>query len=218
MSGHLYVVSGFSGAGKGTLMHKLVTERNPDGRYALSVSMTTRAPRVGEQNGVQYFFVSKPEFEATIARGGLLEHTIYDNNYYGTPKRYVDEQLAAGRDVILEIEVDGGGQIRKLYPDAVLIFVVTPSADELVRRLHGRGTNSEEDIRRRLTQACVESRKIPEYDYLLVNDDLEDATDRLEGIIHAVDTGKTDDAEQFRPDKRTDLITALQEGLAKVVH
>ena len=170
--GILMVVSGFSGAGKGTIMKKVV-ERCPD--CALSVSATTRAPREGEKHGVDYFYVTREEFERMIAEGELLEYASYQGNYYGTPRRYVEQALAEGRDVILEIEVQGASKIRKIFPEAVTIFVTPPDAKELMRRLSGRGTESAEAVQGRLQRATEEADSMPLYDYLLVNDDLEEA-------------------------------------------
>ena len=130
------VISGFSGAGKGTLVKKLL--QNYD-NYALSISMTTRKPREGERDGVEYFFVDREKFEKTIAENGLIEYATYCDNYYGTPRAYVEEQLAAGKDVILEIEIQGALQIKKKFPESLLLFVTPPCAEELRRRLEGRG-------------------------------------------------------------------------------
>ena len=168
--GILIVVSGFSGAGKGTIM-KALTERYEG--YALSVSATTRSPRPGEEDGKAYFFKSVEEFEQMIADGALIEYARYVSNYYGTPRSYVEEQLAAGHDVILEIEIQGARKIKEQYPDAVLLFVTTNDAQTLKDRLTGRGTESEEVIRNRLLRAAQEAEGIEEYDYLVVNDDLD---------------------------------------------
>ncbi len=137
--GILVVLSGFSGAGKGTIM-KALLERHDD--YALSISATTRKPRAGEVEGREYFFVSKEQFLSMVEEDALIEHAQYVDNYYGTPKRYVEEQRAAGKDVILEIEIQGALKIKEKFPDALLIFVMPPDAAELERRLTGRGTES----------------------------------------------------------------------------
>lgn len=179
--GLLIVVSGFSGAGKGTLMKRLL-EKYPD-QYALSVSATTRAPREGEQNGREYFFVSTETFEAMIAEGALIEHAKYVSNYYGTPRAYVMEKLEEGRDVLLEIELQGAFQIREQFPQAVLIFVTPPSAEELKRRLTGRGTETDDVIAARMRRAVEESVYMDRYDYLLVNDDLEACVDEMHRLI-----------------------------------
>ena len=180
--GILIVVSGFSGAGKGTLMKRLVEEY--DG-YSLSISATTREPRPGEEDGREYFFLSREQFEKRIADHALIEHAEYCGNYYGTPKDYVERELAAGRDVILEIEIQGALKIKEQYPDALLLFVSTPDAAELRRRLSGRGTETAEVIDRRLHRAAQEAEGIEEYDYIVVNDDLEKCVKELHEIIDA---------------------------------
>ncbi|MCM1155623.1 MAG: guanylate kinase [Roseburia sp.] len=180
--GILIVVSGFSGAGKGTLMKKLVAEYED---YALSISATTRDPRPGEQDGREYFFLDKAAFEKKIAAGGFIEHACYCDNYYGTPRDYVESQLAAGKDVILEIEIQGALQIRKEYPTALLLFVMPPDAKELKRRLMGRGTETQEVIVKRLERAVEEAEGIEEYDYIVVNDDLDVCVKELHEIIVA---------------------------------
>ncbi len=180
--GILIVVSGFSGAGKGTLMKKLVEDYEG---YSLSISATTRSPRPGEENGREYFFLTKEEFEKRIADNALIEHAQYCGNYYGTPRDYVEEQMTLGHDVILEIEIQGALAIKKQYPDAVLLFVAPPSAAELRRRLMGRGTETAEVIDKRLRRAAEEAQGIEEYDYLLINDDLETCVKELHAIIDA---------------------------------
>lgn len=180
--GSLTVVSGFSGAGKGTLMKHLLAKYN---RYALSVSVTTRQKRPGEREGVDYFYITQEQFEDLVAHNGLLEYAGYVNHCYGTPRRYVEEQMAAGKDVLLEIEVQGARQIKKLIPEAILIFVTPPSAEELRRRLKGRGTESDEVIASRLKQAKEEVKAVDEYDYIIVNDDLDQAVEDLHHTIQA---------------------------------
>ena len=203
--GILIVVSGFSGAGKGTIM-KALTERYEG--YALSVSATTRSPRPGEEDGKAYFFKSVEEFEQMIADGALIEYARYVSNYYGTPRSYVEEQLAAGHDVILEIEIQGARKIKAQYPDAVLLFVTTNDAQTLKDRLTGRGTESEEVIRNRLLRAAQEAEGVDEYDYLLVNDQLEDAVDRLHNIIQS---------EHFAMRRNLGFIHEIQAQAAKFV-
>ncbi len=178
--GILTVVSGFSGAGKGTLMKSLLSKYD---NYALSVSMTTRSPRPGEVDGKDYFFISKEEFEKNIAGDKLIEHAQYVENYYGTPKDYVFEQLEAGKDVLLEIEIQGALQIKKKFPDALLLFVTTKDAQTLVSRLKGRGTETEEVILKRLRRAAQESEGIEEYEYLIINDDLDVCVEEMHDII-----------------------------------
>lgn len=180
--GVLVVVSGFSGAGKGTIMKSLMAKYD---NYALSVSATTRSPRPGEEDGREYFFRTREEFEEMIRQDQLIEYAQYVENYYGTPRIYVEEQLAAGRDVILEIEIQGARKIKKKFPEAVLVFVTAPSMAELKDRLVGRGTESQEVIRQRLARAAKEAEGVEEYDYLLVNDDLEKAVDTLHDIIQS---------------------------------
>jgi guanylate kinase len=180
--GILIVVSGFSGAGKGTLMKKLVQEYD---NYALSISATTRAPRPGEENGREYFFLKRGEFEQKIDENGLIEYACYCDNYYGTPRAYVEEQLAAGKDVILEIEIQGALKIKKQYPDALLLFVMPPSAAELRRRLEGRGTETKEVIDKRMKRAIEEAEGIEEYEYIVVNDNLDTCVRELHEIIRA---------------------------------
>ena len=180
--GILIVISGFSGAGKGTLMKKLVQEYD---NYALSISATTRAPRTGEEDGREYFFLTKEAFEQKIAENGLIEYACYCDNYYGTPRDYVEKQLAAGRDVILEIEIQGALKIRKQFPTALLLFVMPPDAEELKRRLIGRGTETEEAVNKRMARAVEEADGIEEYDYIVVNDDLESCAKELHEIILA---------------------------------
>lgn len=180
-TGILTVVSGFSGAGKGTIMKRLL-EKYPD-HYALSISATTRAPRLGEVDGREYFFRTVDRFEKMIENDELLEYARYVNNYYGTPKAYVQEQLAKGKDVILEIEIQGALKIKEKYPDTVLLFVTPPSFGELERRLVGRGTESPEVVRERLCRAGEECKGIEAYDYLIVNDELEECVEQVHSIL-----------------------------------
>lgn len=178
--GVLTVISGFSGAGKGTLMKRLTRDYD---NYALSVSMTTRAPREGEREGIEYFFVDTDTFQERIRQGRMLEYACYCGNYYGTPREYVQEQLENGRDVILEIEIQGALQIRKLVPDCLLLFVTPPSAGELRRRLEGRGTETPEVIAKRLTRAAEESEGIEAYDYIVINDNLEECVRQIHSMV-----------------------------------
>ena len=168
--GILVVVSGFSGVGKGTIM-KCLTEKYDN--YALSVSATTREPRPGETDGRDYFFHTADEFQQMIARDELVEYACYCGNYYGTPRKYVEEQMDRGWDVILEIEIQGALKIKAKYPDALLLFVMPPSAQVLRDRLIGRNTESPEVIDARLKRASAEADGIESYDYILVNDDME---------------------------------------------
>ncbi len=178
--GILTVVSGFSGAGKGTLMKKLTQDYD---NYALSVSMTTRAPREGERDEIEYFFVDTETFQERIRQNRMIEYACYCGNYYGTPRDYVQEQLEMGKDVILEIEIQGALQIRKLIPDCLLLFVTPPSAGELRRRLESRGTEPPEVIARRLARAAEESEGVEAYDYIVINDDLEECERQIHSIV-----------------------------------
>lgn len=178
--GILIVVSGFSGAGKGTVMRALLEKYD---NYALSISATTRNPREGEVDGREYFFKTTEEFEKMIAQDELIEYARYVNNYYGTPKAYVEEQLAAGKDVILEIEIQGALKVKKRFPDALLIFVTPPSAGELRRRLVGRGTEAIEVINARLRRAAEEASGMEAYDYLLINDEIDACVEQMHQLI-----------------------------------
>lgn len=177
--GVLVVLSGFSGAGKGTIMKEII-KRYP---YFLSISATTRKPREGEVDGVDYFFHTKEEFETMIKNNELIEWAEYVGNYYGTPKKAVEQQLAEGKDVLLEIEMQGGMLVKEQFPDALLLFVTPPSFDELKSRLTGRGTETEEEINRRLQRAKEEVAYMPSYDYLIINDKLEQAIQQVHQII-----------------------------------
>lgn len=179
--GSLLVISGFSGVGKGTAAKRLVEKYG----YSLSVSATTRKPRPGEVNGREYFFKSEDEFKNLIDYNGFIEYARYVDNYYGTPRKFVEEELAAGHNVILEIEVQGAFNIKKQYEDALLIFITAPSAQAIKERLIGRGTESEEVIHKRLERAKEESMDMTKYDYIVINDDLEECVDRIHAIVQA---------------------------------
>ena len=180
--GILVVVSGFSGAGKGTLMKHLLEKYD---NYALSISATTRAPQEGEEHGREYFFNTKQEFEELILHDALIEYAQYVENYYGTPKAYVEKQLEAGKDVILEIEIQGALKVKEKFPDTLLLFVTPPSAEELKRRLINRGTETKEVIDSRLRRASEEAKGMPLYDYILINDDLEECVDTMHEVIQS---------------------------------
>ncbi len=200
--GILAVVSGFSGAGKGTVM-KALTGRYDN--YALSISATTRAPRPGEENGREYFFVTEDEFEDMIANGQLIEYARYVNHYYGTPRPYVESMLAAGKDVILEIEIQGAMKVKEQYPDALLIFMVPPTIEELVRRLTGRGTEDPDVIRKRLIRAAEEAEGMDAYDYIIINDTVDECAGRLNELIrsaHLKTSENMDLVEKMRKDLR----------------
>lgn len=180
--GILIVISGFSGAGKGTLVRELIKKYD---NYALSVSMTTREPRPGEREGVEYFFTDRKHFEETIRSNGLIEYAPYCGNYYGTPRAYVEEQLEKGKNVILEIEIQGALKIKDKYPESLLIFLTPPGAGELKRRLEGRGTENPEQIRKRLIRAAEESEGVEAYDYIVINDKLEECVEEIHGLVEA---------------------------------
>lgn len=178
--GILIVVSGFSGAGKGTIM-KALLERYDN--YALSISATTRNPRPGEEEGKAYFFKTTEEFEKMIAKDDLIEYAMYVGNYYGTPKAYVEEQLCAGKDVILEIEIQGALKVKEKFPNTLLLFVTPPSAEELRKRLEGRGTETQEVIDGRMNRAIEEAEYMDQYDYLVVNDELDVCVEEMHHLI-----------------------------------
>lgn len=180
--GLLLVVSGPSGVGKGTICKEYLNKYDD---CALSVSATTRSPRDGEVDGVSYFFLSHEEFRKKIDEGGFLEHAVFCDNYYGTPKDAVMEKLEEGKNVILEIEVQGALQVRSHYPEAVFVFVIPPSVETLEERLRGRGTETDEVIKKRLERAKAEFKYIDKYNYVLVNDTVSEAVCRLHSIIEA---------------------------------
>lgn len=179
--GLLIIISGFSGTGKGTAIKKLL-ELYPND-YCLSISATTRNPREGEVHGREYFFKTKEDFEEMIMKQELIEYTQYVDNYYGTPKEYVEDQMDAGHNIILEIEIDGALNVKKLYPDALLIFLLPPSIKELEKRLRERGTESEDVIADRIKRASEESKVIREYDYVVVNDAIDDCVSTIHNIV-----------------------------------
>ncbi|MCI8782713.1 MAG: guanylate kinase [Dorea sp.] len=181
--GILIVVSGFSGAGKGTVMKEMMRRYD---NYALSISATTRKPRPGEENGREYFFKTVEEFEKMIAKDELIEYARYVDNYYGTPKSYVQEQLDAGKDVILEIEIQGALKVKEKFPDTLLLFVTPPTSGELRRRLEGRGTETADVIDSRMKRAKDEAEGMDRYDYLIVNDVLEECV----GLVHQIIQGE----------------------------
>ena len=199
--GILIVVSGFSGAGKGTLMKELL--KNYD-NYALSISATTRNPREGEVDGREYFFKTTEEFEKMIAQGELIEYANYVGNYYGTPKAYVEEQLASGKDVILEIEIQGALKVKEQFPETLLLFVTPPNATILKERLVGRGTETIDVVEQRMKRASEEAEGIPSYDYILVNDDLQTCVKQMHHIIQS---------EHYRTSRNADFISQIEKEL-----
>lgn len=202
--GILVVVSGFSGAGKGTLMKALLEKYD---NYALSISATTRQPREGEENGREYFFVSRETFEHMIEENQLIEYAQYVNNYYGTPSQYVSQQMAEGKDVILEIEIQGALKIKERFPEALLLFVLPPSAQELKRRLVGRGTESPEVIEARLHRAAEEAEGMTSYDYILVNDTIETCVEDMHQLIRT---------QHSRVNNNLDFIRQMKEELKEI--
>lgn len=180
--GLLIVISGFSGVGKGTVVKRLVEEYG----YSLSVSATTRPPREGEADGREYYFKSVADFRNLIDYNGFIEWAQYVENYYGTPRKFVEDEMALGHDVILEIEVQGAMNVKKQYPDAVLIFVTAPDAASLRERLKGRGTESIEVIEKRMKRAAEEAGDMKQYEYIVVNDDLEECVKRVHSIITGI--------------------------------
>ncbi|MGN0386870.1 MAG: guanylate kinase [Lachnospiraceae bacterium] len=180
--GILIVLSGFSGAGKGTLMKELMKTYD---NYALSVSMTTRSPREGEEDGREYFFRDRKVFEEKIAQNGFIEYAEYCGNYYGTPRDYVEAKLAEGKDVILEIEIQGMRKVKAMFPKMLSLFVTPPNARELEKRLRGRGTETEEVIKKRLSRATEEAEGVEDYEYIVINDDLKTCVEEIHDIVKA---------------------------------
>lgn len=199
--GILVVVSGFAGSGKGTLMKELTGRYD---NYALSVSATTRNPRPGEADGREYFFKTVEEFRDMIAADAFVEYAQYVNNYYGTPKDYVEKQLESGKDVILEIEIQGALQVKKKFPETLLLFVTPPSAEILRERLIGRGTETMPVIEARLARASEEAEGIEEYDYLIINDKLDECVLTMHEIIQN---------EHVRTFRNREFIKNMREGL-----
>ena len=183
MTGQLIVISAPSGAGKGTIIKELI-KNDPKNRW-LSVSATSRLPREGDKDGETYYFITKEEFEKRINDGYFLEYTNYAGNYYGTPKGYIKDKINQGFDVILEIEIEGATNIKKLVPEAIFIFIMPPSLKELVRRLKKRGTETNEKIIRRFNVAYKEVNEVTKYNYVVVNDKLEEAVEKVEAILKA---------------------------------
>ena len=195
--GTLIVLSGFSGVGKNTIITQVLAQR-PEIYY--SVSFTTRAPREGEVDGVNYNFVTREDFQRRIDRGEFLEYAEYNSNFYGTSLAVIRQKLDQGTDVLLEIEVQGAAKVLEKMPEAVSLFIVPPSFEELSRRLHARGTDSEETIQKRLAIARVEAREVKNYDYIIVNDTVEGAVEEFFAILTA---------ERCRKDRRIHLVKGV---------
>ena len=199
--GILIVVSGFAGSGKGTLMKEIMAQYD---NYALSISATTRKPRGTEVDGKEYFFKTTEEFEKMIAQGELIEYANYVGNYYGTPKAYVEEQLASGKDVILEIEIQGALKVKEQFPETLLLFVTPPNAKILKERLVGRGTETMEVINQRMQRAAEEAEGIFSYDYILVNDVLQECVEQMHHIIQS---------EHYRTNRNAEFIQGIEKEL-----
>ncbi len=199
--GILIVVSGFAGSGKGTLMKEIMEQYD---NYALSISATTRQPRGAEVDGKEYFFKTVEEFEKMIAQGELIEYANYVGNYYGTPKAYVEEKLASGKDVILEIEIQGALKVKKQFPETLLLFVTPPNATILKERLVGRGTESMEVVEQRMKRAAEEAEGISSYDYILINDDLQTCVAQMHHIIQG---------EHYKTSRNVEFINQIEKEL-----
>lgn len=202
--GCLVIISGFSGAGKGTVVKALMDRYDC---YALSISATTRQPRPGEVDGREYFFKTREEFEELIRQDALYEYAQYVSNYYGTPKAYVEEQLEAGKDVILEIEVQGALKVKEKNPDTLLLFVTPPSAAELRNRLAGRGTETPEVIDERMARAAEEALLMDKYQYLIVNDKLDDCVETVHQLIQR---------EHLRMDANQEMTDRIKKELCEM--
>lgn len=203
--GILIVFSGFSGAGKGTVMQRLL-EQYKD-QYALSISATTRPPRPNEEDGREYFFKTRKEFEKMIEKNELIEYALYVENYYGTPKAYVEEQLSAQKDVILEIEIQGALKVKELFPDTLLLFVAPPDARTLQERLTGRGTEDVSAVGARLSRAAEEAAYMDAYDYLVINDTLDECVRQVHSVIRN---------EHRRVSRNREFISKIKEELKSV--
>lgn len=200
--GVLTVISGFSGAGKGTVVKELVRRY----QYGLSISATTRAPREGEADGREYFFKTKEEFEEMIRQDQLIEYAQYVGNYYGTPKEYVVRQLDQGTDVILEIEMQGALHVRDIFPEVNLIFLAPPSVEELESRLRKRGTETQEVIAKRMARAGEECVYMSEYDYIVVNDDLDECVEQMHQLIQSL---------HLKKEQQADFVQKIKDGFAE---
>lgn len=198
--GRLIVISGFSGSGKGTVVKGLVDKYD----YSLSVSATTRAPREGEQDGREYYFKTVEEFKSLIDYNGLIEWAQYVDNYYGTPRKFVEEEIEAGKNVILEIEVQGAMSIKAQYPNALLIFISTKDVDTLYDRLVGRGSETEEIIAKRMKRAAEEAESMESYEFIVINDELEECIDTINSIVVS---------ESCKKENRTEFLINIKKQL-----
>lgn len=201
--GVLIVISGFSGVGKGTVVKKLIEKY----QYSLSISATTRAPRPGEVDGREYFFKSVEDFQNLIDYNGFIEWAQYVENYYGTPRKFVEDEIENGNNVILEIEVQGAMKVKEQYPEAVLIFLTAPDANCLKNRLEGRGTEDDKVIAKRLKRAYEETDDMQFYDYLVVNDDLDTCVDNVNAVIVA---------EGFKTSNNKEYISKMKDELLEI--
>ncbi len=201
--GKLIVVSGFSGAGKGTVMKEIM---NTYDNYALSVSATTRSPRPGEVEGISYFFKTDDEFRQMIEKDELIEYAGYVGHYYGTPKHFVEKNLDEGKDVFLEIEIQGALKVKEKYPDAVLMFITPPDAKTLRERLVNRGTESMDVIEKRLARAAEEANGVEAYDYIVINDNLQECVEMVDRIVKC---------EHNRTSERMSIINSIRNDLTK---
>ena len=201
--GKLIVVSGFSGAGKGTVMKEIM---NTYDNYALSVSATTRSPRPGEVEGISYFFKTDDEFRQMIEKDELIEYAGYVGHYYGTPKHFVEKNLDEGKDVFLEIEIQGALKVKEKYPDAVLMFITPPDAKTLRERLVNRGTESMDIIEKRLARAAEEANGVEAYDYIVINDNLQECVEMVDRIVKC---------EHNRTSERMSIINSIRNDLSK---
>ena len=203
--GLLIVVSGFSGTGKGTVLKELMKKSD---HYVFSVSATTREPREGEQDGREYFFVSDEVFSDMIKKDAFLEYAVYVNHSYGTPKDYVFSQMEQGKDVLLDIEIQGALNVKKKYPEAMLVFLIPPGGEELKKRLLGRNTEDWPVIRERMRQAAKEAEAVEKYDYVLINDDLEQCVENLHQLIRC---------RHFKASGYMDEVKRIQKELEQIV-
>jgi len=201
--GKLIVVSGFSGAGKGTVIKRLREKYD----YSLSISATTRAPREGEENGREYYFKTVDEFMSLIDYNGLIEWAQYVDNYYGTPRKFVEDEIAAGKNVILEIEVQGAMNIKSQYPDAILIFISTKDIETLRQRLTNRGTETAEVIEKRIARAAEEAESMESYEYIVINDELEECVDTVNSIVVS---------QSCKKENRTEFLIGIKRQLDEI--